>query len=519
MARDLGVVSPTAQPSQGRDLGPVTMDQSRAALANSQMHVDNLRASAAQAKATADAQQSPLGIAKETTKSTLSSIADNGIKFIQSAVHAPIDIAKAGASLLTNGRVGGGPDTSTLPNVSGTGQQTFQGEFASKTLPAVENNQESPLAATAKTVGGVVSGAADVLGADDVGQGITKGIGKLLSRPTEAASNLVKDFAAKRAERQAVKETMGAITPKLTSTEMQEAGAAGRITTPKRGAPVVDFSGDKKFQEIAGDVKGLVNGKDPNVDIHNLRSAIENVSENSVKPFLSENKTPFNFEDLQNKLSLVHPQSSLKADPSALKTYDRVREEVQSNLYSSLKSLAKSKGDFGNTTDFNDVWNARKILDSKAEEELGSKVFGSPEYTGAKSAIQDMRQGLSQFITDSLHYPGQAEQVNKMQEFMQVARQRGIEIESPEELTGLMKQMGIQNVPEDAAKAAFFSDNMRKVSNFYKAIDNVKTKIPDYLRENATFAKRHPLLIKGAKLGASAAGGGALFGVGENLTH
>lgn len=311
-------------------------------------------------------------------------------------------------------------------------------------------------------------------------------------------------FFAGRKEAKELKKTIDAITPKLTSGEMEEAGAAGKVFTPKRGAPKVDFSGDRQYQEIAKDVKGVVEGKDPNIDIHNLRTVIADTSEQGVKPHLSQNKVPFNFEDFQNKMKLVKPTLSLKRDPSAAKTYDYVRDRVVERVYGALKGAAKKEGDFTSQTDFNDVWNARKLIDDVSEEELKTVTFGTPEYTGAKAAIQDMRGGLSDFIKDSLRFPGQMEQVNKMEEFIQVARARGIEIDTPEQVKDLMKQMGIENTPDDLARAALFESSMKKISNFYKAIDNVKTKIPDYIKENSSFAKRNPNVTKGLTLAAGA---------------
>lgn len=293
-------------------------------------------------------------------------------------------------------------------------------------------------------------------------------------------------------ENRNLNKSINAISPKLTAGEME---ASPNVIKPRFGAPKVDFTKDKALKAIAQDTKGIVKGKSAIDDKNALRAAIETASEKEIKPFLAENKVPANFEDLQKKLEMVHPQSSLKADPTASKTYDRVREEVQANIYSSLKTAAKNKGDFGSSTDFNDVWNARKILDTKAEEELGTRVFGSAEYTGAKAAIQDLRQGLTQYIKDSLQFPGQMEDVNKMQEFLQVARGRGIDIGSTEAKM-LMEQMGIKATPEGIARAKTFEDTMGKVSNYYKAIDNISTKVPDEIRANATFGKRHPVIQK-----------------------
>lgn len=308
---------------------------------------------------------------------------------------------------------------------------------------------------------------------------------------------LVRNFLKTRELTKATK----AIAPKLTTEQMRE---APNVIKSRFASPRIDYSKDKQFMGMVEDVKGIVRGKSAIDDKNALRTAIETVSEQEVKPLLAQNTVPANFEDLIDKLKLVHPQSSLKADPSAAKTYNRVREEVQGSLYSYLKQIAKNKQSFGSQTDFNDVWDARKLLDAKAEEELGAKVFGTPEYTGAKSAIQDMRQALTQYIKDSIQFPGQMENVNLMQDFIQVARQRGIDIGSDEGVR-LMQQMGLKTTPEQMAIVQKFEDTMRRISNYYKAIDNVSTKVPDEIRKGGIIKRTVKNPFVQTAIGASAA--------------
>ncbi len=346
----------------------------------------------------------------------------------------------------------------------------------------------------------------DIQGGAEIAATLPGDVGAV-EQTTKAAVTKASDLMASVAEKKVSQTAIKALTPKMTSGELE---AAPNVMRPKIGAPRVDMTKDKGFMQIVNDTKGIVKGKSSIDDKNALKTAITKTAEN-LKSFFTKNQVPTNFANLIQKLKLVNPEASLKADPSAFKTYSRVREEVQASINSSMKEAAKTVGDFGSKTNPNDFWDAMKILDQKSEEELGTKVFGSPEYTGVKAAIQDMRQGLMQYARDSLKFPGQMEQVNKMQEFMQVARSRGIEINSQEQAVQLMKDMGITNTPEDVARSAFLEDSMSKMSNYYRAIDNVSTKIPDEIRGGATWAKRNPIKAGALNYGAKAVGAGALY--------
>lgn len=341
----------------------------------------------------------------------------------------------------------------------------------------------------------------------EMGAGGAKSLAEGTAKVGQATLGGFKGFL----ENRAAKNTISALTPKMTSGEME---AAPNVLKPRIGAPRIDMTKDKGFMEMANDTKGIVQGKSAINDKNALQGAIKKDSE-ELRGHFDQNKVPTHFSNLIKKLELVQPQQSLKSDPNAFGTYSRVRNEVQDSIYQSMKSKAKGAGDFGSKTNPNDFWESMKILDKKSEEELGTKVFGTPEYTGAKSAIQDMRQSLMQYARDSLKFPGQMEQVNKMQEFVQVAKQRGIEIDSFDQFKGLMKDMGIKNTSEDVSRAAYLEEKMRKMSNYYKAIDNVSTKVPDEIRANNTFGKRHPLLKTAAKGVAGTLGVGATYEAGK----
>jgi len=126
----------------------------------------------------------------------------------------------------------------------------------------------------------------------------------------------------------------------------------------------------------------------------------------------------------------------------------------------------------------NELWNARKVLDTKIFDELGDATFGTPQYTGVKAAARDMRTAFANFITDSLTNPGQAEEVNQFYEFMKIAKGRGMVIKSEDDAIKLLrKQMGIQDIPADIAKGAFYKFQMEQMNLMYEAVENMAPKV------------------------------------------
>ena len=203
---------------------------------------------------------------------------------------------------------------------------------------------------------------------------------------------------------------------------------------------------------------------------------------------------PFNFEDLRNRLNLVEPTGSLKADVSAFKNYNRVREEILGDISGFLKQRTANSN---NSTDLNELWDARKVLDQKIFNELGDATFGTPQYTGVKVAARDMRKGFSDFITDSLSNPGQAEELNRFYEFMKVANSRGMNIKSEQEAFKMLrKQMGVQDIPEDIAKGAFYKFQMEQMNLMYESIENMAPKVLAQEGKNKIqlLAKKYPVL-------------------------
>ena len=98
-------------------------------------------------------------------------------------------------------------------------------------------------------------------------------------------------------------------------------------------------------------------------------------------------------------------------------------------MYNTLKESAKKSGDFGPSLSGKDIRQARIRIDNQIIKELGETTFGSPQYKGIKAAEIDARNLINRLNEDLLRYPGQLEKLNKMNEFVGTATQRGIEVD------------------------------------------------------------------------------------------
>lgn len=466
MARDLGAIpTQTAKPaSQGRDLG---IDQSSATLAHSQQAIDQLRVKQQQAEQAAQVAQAPATVAKETGKGIVGSLFDPLVKAGRTAVQA---VGEA---------FGAKNPQEQYTGLAGTPQQTLQADVQQgKSVPqaagefALEAASVLPLGKGAQM-------------AKQAGKGILESealapVVNAIKKPIAKVGAFLDERAAKKAEDKAIQTSVDALTPKMTPTELQDAKTtkAGFFKSPK-----VDMSGDTNFMETANSLKGIVKGKSAIEDKNTLEGAINNTSENVVRPFLSSNQVKTYFGDFIKKLELVQPKTPFKTGTPQFENYNRVREEIINRTAQFLKGLP----DRGGMTDMNSYWDARKMIDDVLDTETKGKVFGDPVREGAVAASQDMRQGMQQYILDSLQYPGQMEKVNHMQDLLQTMRSRGIDIPTEKDaIIALQKQLGIENAPEDVIRSAFFRDQMERMTQMYKGIDYVKTKVPAEFKKGST---------------------------------
>lgn len=363
--------------------------------------------------------------------------------------------------------------------------------------------------------------------ASDVAQGFTEnmdtadalkpGIGTIvgtIAGSIPGIQGLMRTRAGKKTQ-EAFESVIDVVSPKLKGKAGDRSLVAGKARVSEPGlfkSGDVSFARDPDTVKIAQATEDIVNPKKSLAyNFNTIQDKIEDVAENQVRPFLAENKVPFNFEDFRGRLSLVEPASSLKNDAGAFQNYGRVREEILGDVASFLKS----KGDLDNgVIDLNNLWDARKILDNKIYDELGASTFGTPQYTGVKAAAKDMRRAFSSYITDSLTNPGQAEELNRFYEFLNVAKSRGISISKEGDAIKLLKQqMGIQDIPENVAKGAFYKFQMDQMNLMYEALENMAPKVRGEAGKTGyeLWAKRNPKLAKVAALGAI--GGASALGI------
>jgi hypothetical protein len=366
---------------------------------------------------------------------------------------------------------------------------------------AAEHSSGSPVPTEedlASVAGGAVSGAAGgaVLGA---GTGIlSKFISSLPERKAQAVIDLV--------------------SPKATPVKGAKALAGGMGEAPgvfTKGK--IDYSMNPSIVRAANAVQDIVKpGKSYIDNTNRVYNAISDLSENTIKPFLSANPAPFNFADLRKSMELTTPRDTLKANPTAFKTYNSVRE----SLLNDVEGYLKQSGNTSNSTDFNELWNARKVVDNRIQAELGDKTFGTPQYAGVKAAARDFRNGLNQFMFNSLANPGKMEDVNKYADFLKTARSRGISIPNESDaMQALQHEFGVNQDQEASAKAAFFKDSLDKLNSMYEAVGNMAPKAYKEVGKTSyqLWLKNHPLLAKVGGGAAAALGAGALFKGGSDL--
>jgi len=351
------------------------------------------------------------------------------------------------------------------------------------------------------------------LNTGDVGEGAIQGATAFV--PVGAARGAV-GMATKSVEnagKKALSAIADVVAPKITPVKGAKdlVSGASKMEVPgllSKGK--ASYEANPRTQKVVDAVKDVWDTGAATVskNFNNVQEAVEDTAENVVKPFLSQNKVPFNFQDFRDRLTLVKPSTSLKSDKAAFETYGRVREEILDDV----ANFIRHQGDVNGVTDMNALWDARKILDAKINAELKG-TFGTPQYTGAKAAAADMRRAFKDFIVDSISNPGQAGTMNKFYDFLQTARSKGIDIRNEgDAIEALRKQFGINDFDEDVAKAAFYSDKMEKMSLMYEALTNMAPKALKEIGKSSPeiWLKEHPFAAKALGL----LGGGALAGLG-----
>lgn len=383
-------------------VGTPNIDQSMASLAHSQQLADITAKAEASKKAALQA-NSTQGIVSETAKGTLGTLADTGVKFLRSAIQAPADIYKS----LT----GGGVDTSTAPSFSGTPQQTFQGEFQSKTLPAVESGQQSPLEATARTVGGVVGGGLDVLGGASSAESFIKNAPKAAEAVSNATSNAVKktgltDFFANRKAQKATDAALKNITPNtrdLTPTEYDELLNKGRLL-PKTATSPAKIIPNENDKRLATTYKEFIQSKDP---VKNTNSILEGLANKDaeVGTYLKSHNAIYNTGELRNYLlKKVEPITDIYAPD-----INRLNKMKADTVEGIINDLSKN--------DLESLWQDRKRFDRMINDKINA--FGGSQTLKKEIAVA-IRNGVQDFIKDGTKDTFYADKMKEMSDLYDV---------------------------------------------------------------------------------------------------
>ena len=310
---------------------------------------------------------------------------------------------------------------------------------------------------------------------------------------------------AVKATQKEMSKLVDLVSPRMTPSVARETVQNGKVVAPTMTQPAkIDFSKDPQVMKMVDSIKGIVDPASKNVvsNMNKVKSAIENISTRIVAPHLKSNPVPFNFEDFRTALTREMKPSTTLSGETSQTIYNDVREKLLSTVADKLKSTINKTGNVQNLTDFNELWDARKSIDSIAEAELKNFDFGTPQYVGIKTAVQDFRKGFSTFITDSLSTPGQVDKINVMKQFLSDARAHGWEDplgKDPQAAYKLLeKQMGINRGEEDIARSAVFSDAMERMTNMYNAVENMAPKVVKELGKTGMklWAEQNPLKAK-----------------------
>lgn len=225
--------------------------------------------------------------------------------------------------------------------------------------------------------------------------------------------------------------------------------------------------------------------KDPVAQVQNLNKGIQDVS-GQTDSFLDTNATPSNFADMRNYMETNRPNSTLMKDPIAAENYNRATQDALDTLYATMKKSASETGDFGANTSGADIRKARMAIDQQISRELGENTWGTPQYRGIKAAEIDTRNLLNRMSEDMLRYPGQLENLNKMNEFVAASKARGIEVnmDDPAMRSNLEGAFGLKVNPESESKAQQLSDAHKKMSHLYESRDNIIDKYQRKIGKN-----------------------------------
>lgn len=349
--------------------GGIKWGDTRASLAVSERLAD-----AVSAEKRAKQASSFTGLATETAKETGATLADSALKFVGSAVKAPMDLA---------GQLfGGKPNVvADIPGIRGP-QKSIQGTFASETIPQVMSGEKTPLEGTLQPVGETVLGAADVLGAKGLASGL-KSTAKAMIKPAQKAITGIGQLMAKRAQEESVKKAIKTVTPRtkdLTPTEYENLLSRKRIQ-PKTGLKEPEYILSDREKAAAVKYKDILQDKDPVKNTISIRTRIAQ-EDADVGKFLEQNNGIFNSGELRNFITKEMDDVTDVMVPE--ERIVKLKDQITTNFLSSLKK-----------NDMKSLWESRKEFDQAIEKAFS----GSP--TLIKEVKKKFRNAIQEYISEN----------------------------------------------------------------------------------------------------------------------
>lgn len=301
-------------------------------------------------------------------------VANNALKFGQSAVHAPGDII--------NGLQGKSVDTSTQPNFTGEGQKTFQGDFQSKTIPEVNSGKTSPLAATLKTVGGVVGSGLNFLGLGVGGKAAAQAAPDLAANAVQKGSDMLAQHSLDTAT-----SRLASTGANMTKGEREAAIQQGRMTESGKYTP-------SETEQNAGEIMQGNTSSNPVKTLKAVQNEISNRGQ-EAETYLTQNATKISNEEDMNAFAAARNSSEKYMTPAETNAYD----EQTSVFQKILKSYTSSENG-GYTT--GNYYKALKDYESQVTANIpkGKDALLVPGGSARLQAAKDVRTVVRNMIGD-----------------------------------------------------------------------------------------------------------------------
>lgn len=324
-----------------------------------------------QAKDTADQANSTAGIAQQTGQNTVSALGNSALKFVGSAIRAPIDIVR--------GMFGYEPLQGGMKDFSGNDMSSIQSDFSDKAnqIASGDPNAPSPLAATASAVGQTVGGAADVLGAGE-GLSAAKTLGERTFGDALAQGGI--DANRKAALAQTVQDVSPRLTQSVAETTPTKTTGLLRKITPVASQDTIDtanavhnvISSGKTFSEKANLADNAIVQK-----ATELKADIASVDHAVPK------------RELMSALQKTERPDLVASDPTLNGAMDRVVARAG-------RIIDNMKGTVSGALD------GRQAFDQAIKQQFPKLYDGTSQSTATKEAIKNLRNTWNQFIEDQL---------------------------------------------------------------------------------------------------------------------